>query len=284
MPVQRSRLAGPLRNRQRHPVRLRVIDRCLQRARIVRRTIAHRAKFLHAPLNLLRALRPQIRHINAVRIRKRICPRIRGGISTAPLVPAAFIAACKRRLRAGRHRRLHPFTEGAKAPSCSRPPIGTAIANRRPHSACPPPAAALRRVAIQIQRSAQRSARRRQQAPCQLRNRWSTYALLTACTACAAGITCACTCARLACAAAGTTQYCVLRRPVAHLVTLPCNKAPPALPPGSAPDSRSQIHPAQSSPSCYPPPPPAPFAVVNAGQLTTSVPDPACPFARYTVP
>ena len=75
-PTQRPRLASALRNRQRHPMRLRIIQRRLQRIGIVGNSIAHCAKFLHAALNLLRAIRPQIVHIHAIRICEPVRPRI----------------------------------------------------------------------------------------------------------------------------------------------------------------------------------------------------------------
>lgn len=90
-PRQRLREAGSLRKHQRHPIRVCVIQRRLQRVCIVRRSIADRAKLLHIALMRLRTRRAQILHPHAVAVRESVGARV----------------ARRNQHRAGRTRRRH---------------------------------------------------------------------------------------------------------------------------------------------------------------------------------
>ncbi len=193
-----------------------IVQRCLQRIRVVGHAIAHRAEFLHAALRLLRRHRPQIRHLHAVRIRERYpfphssaessSPRSSPPHSSPPAASSArfaavgactpFTARCRQRAR---------HVSARQRNRCRHLRVHIMFVRRLQR---------LRRIAIQIQRPGQRAARRSQKAPvpallspgphmpCSPSARPALPASFAPAPA-----------ARLACAAAGTTQYCVLAVP-----------------------------------------------------------------------
>ena len=197
-PVQCPCLARPLGNRQRHMVRIRIFP------------VPPGAFVCYAPRRTPSRCAPPRPppsadgHPHPVRVREPAGPsRNPGGICIAPWSAAVLIPRPLQRLVARfPPRRLHPVRRRLQA-AVIFPPRDPPRSPAYPHSAWSPPATAASGLRSG---AAERSPRRRQKLCVSSEIDWSTYALLTARTACAAGVSCACTAASVACAAAGATR------------------------------------------------------------------------------